>query len=226
MNVNMKSLIFIIFLILLLGINSASAIDDNITSTMDCIEPSNDCLESEDDEIIVSDWDELQYYCSLTDKDYTLKLKEDTNFYPSDFKDVNKQIKINNNVKIIGSEGSYFGDSQPASANYIDEGNYINYMPIVVPDGNGMGITLENITFKWIYTIYNPDAVFLQMGGNGYNVIKNCFLTASNPLQVPLQSSILKRETLFWKTVLLLIVLLILVVLVFTIRLLLELRAW
>ena len=106
MNIIEKSLIFIIFLILLLGINSASAIDDNITATMDCIEPSNDCfeidddivavnnlndsndcLESEDDEIIVSDWDELQYYCSLTDKDYTLKLKEDTNFYPSDFKD-------------------------------------------------------------------------------------------------------------------------------------------
>ena len=131
-------------------------------------------LQSGDDEIVVNDWDELQYYCSLTDKDYTLRLKENTNFYPSDFHDINKQIRVNNNVKIIGSSGSYFGDTHPAGENYIDDGDYISYMPIVVPDGSGIGITLENITFKWIYTIYNPDAVFLQMGGNGYNEIRNC----------------------------------------------------
>ena len=204
MNFKNKSFIFILLICIVLSITAVSAnedINENITSIGDtfsvnvsedkCVEndylqsnanenilendnytneiglsneggfSESDSLQNSEEFIVVNDWDELQYYCSLTDKDYTLKLKEDTNFYPSDFKD-------------IGSEGSYFGDSQPASANYIDEGNYINYMPIVVPDGNGMGITLENITFKWIYTIYNPDAVFLQMGGNGYNVIKNC----------------------------------------------------
>ena len=194
MNVNMKSLIFIIFLILLLGINSASAIDDNITSTMDCIEPSNDCfeidddivavnnlndsndcLESEDDEIIVSDWDELQYYCSLTDKDYTLKLKENTNFYPSDFKDANKQIKINNNVKIIGSKGSYFGDITPDGGDFEkNENRYITYTPIVVPENNGCSMTVVNVTFKWIHTLNTNAGLFMELAGNREYEFDNC----------------------------------------------------
>ena len=108
--------------------------------------------------IIVNNWDELQYYCSLTDKDYTLKLKENTNFYP-DPTDFNSQIKINNNVRIIGSQGAYFGDTSPHRVyiddthhTVIDNGEIINsYNPIVVPDNSKIGITLENITFKWIY---------------------------------------------------------------------------
>ena len=148
------------------GSDLLESVDDEVSGS--------DLLESDDDVITVNNWDELQYYCSLSDKDYTLRLKENTNFYPSDFRDINKQIKVNNNVRIIGSEGSYFGDTHPAGENYIDDGEYISYMPIVVPDENGKGVTLENITFKWIYTIYNPDAVFLQMGGNGYNEIRNC----------------------------------------------------
>ena len=194
MNIIEKSLIFIIFLILLLGINSASAIDDNITSTMDCIEPSNDCfeidddivavnnlndsndcLESEDDEIVVSDWDELQYYCSLTDKDYTLKLKEDTNFYPSDFKDVNKQIKINNNVKIIGSEGAYFGDITPDGGDFEKNDNrYITYTPIVVPENNGCSMTVVNVTFKWIHTLNTNAGLFMELAGNREYEFNNC----------------------------------------------------
>ena len=67
---------------------------------------SNQNSDNESDIIIVNNWDELQYYCSLTDKDYTLKLKENTNFYPTNLMDSNCQIKINNNVKIIGSNGS------------------------------------------------------------------------------------------------------------------------
>ena len=194
MNVNMKSLIFIIFLILLLAINSVSAIDDNITSTMDCIEPSNDCfeidddiisvnnlndsndcLESEDDEIIVSDWDELQYYCSLNDKDYTLKLREDTNFYPSDFKDANKQIKINNNVKIIGSKGSYFGDITPDGGDFEKNDNrYITYTPIVVPENNGRSMTVVNVTFKWIHTLNTNAGLFMELAGNREYEFDNC----------------------------------------------------
>ena len=114
---------------------------DNESSNINGImlSSSQDLLQSkESDEIItVNDWKELQYYCSLTDKDYTLKLKENTNFYP----DLNskQQIVINNNVKIIGSEGSYIGDTSPKdvvleSGGY--QGDYIKYTPIIVPDNN------------------------------------------------------------------------------------------
>ena len=132
-----------------------------------------------DEEIIeVNDWQELQYYCSLSDKDYTLKLKENTNFYPTNLKDNNQQIIIKNNVKIIGSCGAYFGDNS-SNEIYWDKGiaygRYISYNPIIVPDNSKIGITLENITFKWIYVInYKPDAIFIQMGGNTNNFLKNC----------------------------------------------------
>ena len=134
--------------------------------------------ESDEEIIIVNDWDELQYYCSLTDKDYTLKLKENTNFYPSSLSDKNQQIIINNNVKIIGSEGSYFGDISQKTLTWTGTsyaGDYISYNPIIVPDNSKIGITLENITFKWILVKNSkPDAIFIQMGGNAKNIITNC----------------------------------------------------
>ena len=37
-------------------------------------------VEESSDQVIVNDWEELQYYCSLDDKNYTLKLKENTNY--------------------------------------------------------------------------------------------------------------------------------------------------
>ena len=58
-----------------------------------------------DDAIIVNDWDELQYYCAQTDKDYTLKLKENTNFYPTNPNNPSFQIKIKNNVKYASKLG-------------------------------------------------------------------------------------------------------------------------
>lgn len=125
-------------------------------------------IEENSDEVIVNDWEELQYYCSLDDKDYTLKLKEDTNYYPSDVSDSNGQIIVKNNVKIIGSEGAYIGDDSPQARN-------IEYAAIKVADDSGIGITLENITFKWIGTSYQSDGVFLVMGGNVNNYIRNCY---------------------------------------------------
>ena len=123
-----------------------------------------------DDAIIVNDWDELQYYCAQTDKDYTLKLKENTNFYPNDPNDANYQIKIKNNVKIYGSDGSYIGDN---SSNPRE----IHFVAILVEDNAKAGFTLENITFKYIKSIYSPqsmDGIFIQMGGKINNIIKNC----------------------------------------------------
>ena len=133
---------------------------------------SQDVIQSDDDVIVVNDWNELQYYCAQTDKDYTLKLKEDTNFYPNDPNDINYQIKIKNNVKIIGSEGSYIGDDSYSNV------HEIHFVAIIVEDNEMYGsLNLENITFKWIKSVYSlksMDGIFIQMGGKRNNVIKNC----------------------------------------------------
>ena len=127
-------------------------------------------LKESNDEIIVENWDDLQYYSSLTDKDYTLKLKENTNYYPTDVSDSNYQIVIKNNVKIIGNTGAYIGDTSP-------EAGKITYTAIKVEDDSGIGVSLENVTFKWIATRYQPDGVFFVMGGNAENSFKNCYFT-------------------------------------------------
>ena len=192
-----KQFVFLILLVFIFSICAVSAtenINDTVNQDTMSIEissfgnlnnqntlkstPSQELNENSSDIITVNDWDELQYYCSQSDKDYTLKLKENTNFYPKNLGDYNQQIIINNNVKIIGSEGAYFGDSSPTNIywdNGLAYGRYISYNPIIVPDNSKIGITLENITFKWIYVInYKPDAIFIQMGGNANNFIKNC----------------------------------------------------
>ena len=135
---------------------------------------SQDSLKSSDEEdvIVVNDWDELQYYCAQTDKDYTLKLKENTNFYPSNLEDANKQIKIKNNVKIIGSKGSWIGDSS-------SESRRMHYVAIIVADNEKVGFTFENVSFKWIGSIYSPqsmDGIFIQMASykKFTNVFRNC----------------------------------------------------
>ena len=126
--------------------------------------------ENNNDVIIVNDWNELQYYCAQTDKDYTLKLRENTNFYPNNPNDVNYQIKVKNNVKIYGSAGAYIGDN---SSNPRD----IHFVGMIVEDNSEVGLTLENITFKYIkcvYSLKSMDGIFIQMGGRKTNVIKNC----------------------------------------------------
>ena len=123
--------------------------------------------------IVVNDWDELQYYCSLTDKEYTLRLKENTNFYP-DPNNSNNQIKIYNDIKIIGSEGSYIGDNTTDAGKYNDkDSRYIKYIPILV-EGSGIDVIFENITFKWIHTFKQPESIFMQLNGGGNTFIKGC----------------------------------------------------
>lgn len=188
MNLKIKSLVIIGLLLLIVGIGTVSASEtDDVNNTISDDVPiiSNDVLsqeeiitdsskevlqDSESDVIEVSNWDELQYYCSLKDKDYTLKLKDNTNFYPTKTGDSNYQIKVYNNVKIIGGNGSYIGDksSNPSP---------ITYTAIVVPTGYKSSIYLENITFKWISALGSPDGLFIQMGGKYNSVIKNCNFT-------------------------------------------------
>ena len=119
------------------------------------------------DEIIVNDWDDLKYYCSLSDKNYNLKLKENTNYYPSNPNSEEDQIIVNNNVTITGSSGAYIGDDSPNARN-------ISYMAIKVNDKSGVGVTIQGVSFKWIASAHQPDGVFFAMGGNVNNTIKDC----------------------------------------------------
>ena len=163
-------------------IGSVSASDDidlNQTTDVLSVDLNQSSLESDfedaiveesSDAVIVNDWEDLQYYCSLSVKDYTLKLKENTNYYPSDVKDPNCQILVKNNVKIIGNDGAYIGDVSP-------QAGQIEYTAIKVADDSGIGITLQDVTFKWIDTNYQSDGVFLVMGGNVNNYITNCYFT-------------------------------------------------
>ena len=151
-----KYLIFIALLVLIVSVSGVSANDLNGTDTVsddnfefddsnEKLQVSDDFddskLSSEPDEIVVSNWAELQYYCSLNDDNYTLRLKENTNFYPDDPSDSSYQILVRNNVRIIGSDGSYIGD---------DSSNFRNiaFTAINVPDNSGIGISIENVTFK------------------------------------------------------------------------------
>ncbi len=176
---NIIILALLILLFFMGSVNASKDVDFNQTAdtlSFDLNQSSlktnfeDNIMEESSDEVIVNNWDELQYYCSLDDKNYTLKLKEHTNYYPSDVSDSNGQILVKNNVKIIGSEGAYIGDISPQARN-------IEYAAIKVADDSGIGITLENITFKWIGTSYQSDGVFLVMGGNANNYIRNCYFT-------------------------------------------------
>ena len=191
---NYKYLILMLFVLFLsMSILSANEIDDNVTSISDenmieivndidytedvvvsesnILQVSQDSLQSsEDEEIVVDNWEELQYYCAQTDKDYTLKLKENTNFYPIDPTSSSCQIKIKNNVKIIGTEGSWIGDSSK-------DPRALMHIAISVEDNSKVGLTLENITFKWIKVEggFNlPDGRFIYIGGKKNTIIKNC----------------------------------------------------
>ncbi len=184
---NKKLVMLGLLLVFLFGVSCASAEDNtNLTISQEASDMGQDLddilqdsdyqsqLKDSESEITVENWEELQYYCSLTDKDYTLKLKENTNYYPTNPKDSNYQIKINNNVKIIGSNGSYIGDSTPDGGVYYEiDSRYINYIPIIA-EGSGIDITLENITFKWIHTFKQPDSIVMQLYSGGNTYIKGC----------------------------------------------------
>lgn len=136
---------------------------------------SQEVIQTEEDVIVVNDWNELQYYCAQSDKDYTLKLKENTNYYPSAIDDFNQQIKFKNNVKIIGGDGSWIGDSSPHSRK-------LTFLAMQIEDNEKVGITLENVTFKWINvggSIIIHDGIFLRLGGKKSSLITNCNFTES-----------------------------------------------
>ena len=183
-------LIILFILIFSVSVVSASENSDNLTvdgtdsidstyvyqkeeidlTNMSQIENTDVLKTTDDNEIVVNDWNELQYYCAQTDKDYTLKLKENTNFYPSDDFDINQQIKIKNNVKIIGSEGSWIGDSSPNPKQLL-------FLAMVIEDNAKVSLTLDNVTFKWIFvggSSQLPDGIFMRLGGKKESIIKNC----------------------------------------------------
>ena len=181
MRFNKKYLIVLALLMFIFAINCASASDLGNTTLDSVVDESQEInLEDDSDSVIseqsdgitVENWDSLQYYCSQSDRNYVLLLKQNTNFYPTNPSDESYQIQINNNVTIIGSSGAYLGDSSPNA-------RPITYLPINVPENSGLGITLKGVTFKWISTQYQPNAIFLQMAGNANNIIENCYFTNS-----------------------------------------------
>ena len=147
-----------------IGVNDTVVIEDSLFASDNSADGQ---LLEDSGEIEVNDWTELRDYCSLNDKNYVLKLKENTNYYPEDPTSDEYQIIVKNNVTIKGSSGSYIGDSSPNA-------RPINFMPMTVNDNSGIGIVLQDITFKWINTEYSPDGVFITMAGNVNNTIKNC----------------------------------------------------
>jgi len=197
---NYKCLILILFVLFLsMSMVSANEIGDNITlindeppmESVDNIDsvndysnlnysnvlqaPSHEVIQSGEDVIVVNDWNELQYYCAQTDKDYILKLKENTNFYPSKMNDANQQIKFKNNVKIIGSNSSWIGDSSPDARNLM-------FLAMQIEDNTKVGITLEDVNFKWISIgggFNLPDGIFLRLGGTKESTFVNCHFSDS-----------------------------------------------
>ena len=168
---NKKSFFVILVIYIFFSISCVCASELNNCSY--CVDIGNesdnldlDQLNGVSDEIIVEDWDDLQYYCSLKDKDYVLRLKENTSYYPFDSSDSAYQIEINNNVKIIGSSGAYIGDNSQSPS-------VIKYAAFVVPQNSKIGIILQDIKFKSIRSSYGPGD-FIQIGGNANHSIINC----------------------------------------------------
>ena len=161
-------------LIVLCSLSNAFASDLNDLNLT--IEQNDDVIEDtvlvsqKSSEIEVDNWDDIQYYASLSDKNYVLKLKENTNYYPTNVASTDSQIIFNNNVTVIGSNGAYIGDSSPNPRN-------ITYTAMKVPDNSGIGITFKGVTFKWISSSYQPDGLFLIMGGNSVNYFEDCYFT-------------------------------------------------
>lgn len=70
----------------------------------------------------------------------------------------------------MGSDGSYIGDNSA-------DVRMLKFVAILVEDNDNVGLTLDNITFKWIQATYPPkerDGIFIQMGGKKTSIIKNC----------------------------------------------------
>ena len=174
MRSNIKYLILALLIVFIFTLGSVSANDlDNATvntadyDSINLANVSDEVISDQSDEITVNNWEDLQLYCAKDDKDYVLRLKEDTNYYPTDPEDDGYQIQVRNNVTILGNSGAYIGDSSPKARS-------IEYLAITVPENSGIGITLKGVTFKWISTEYQPNAVFLQMAGNSNNYIEDC----------------------------------------------------
>lgn len=172
MKMNYKSLLILLILFTLIcGINSSSASDLNNNTELEMYSTeitgqhdgyTNPNISDDNNHVYVNNWNELKTYCEKTDKNYIIHLKENTNFYPDNGTNVDQQIIVKNNVTIIGSDGSYFGDTNPQPTT-------IYYTPILTEDDSKISLKILNTTFKWMHLEKNmPDdsGMFIQLGGN------------------------------------------------------------
>ena len=171
-------LILLILFAFICGISSASASDLSNDTDMETYSAEITGINNENQSILTdtgntvyaNNWNELKTYCEKSDKNYIIHLKENTNFYPDNGTDYSQQIIVKNNVTIIGSEGSYFGDTNPNPIS-------IYYTPIVTEDDSKISLKILNTTFKWMDLEKNIPAesgMFIQMGGNSKdNLLEN-----------------------------------------------------
>ena len=171
-------LILLILFAFICGISSASASDLSNDTDMETYSAeitginneNQSILTDTDNTVYANNWNELKTYCEKSDKNYIIHLKENTNFYPDNGTDYSQQIIVKNNVTIIGSEGSYFGDTNPNPIS-------IYYTPIVTEDDSKISLKILNTTFKWMDLEKNIPAesgMFIQMGGNSKdNLLEN-----------------------------------------------------
>ena len=171
-------LILLILFAFICGISSTSASDLSNDTDMETYSAEITGINNENQSILTdtgntvyaNNWNELKTYCEKSDKNYIIHLKENTNFYPDNGTDYSQQIIVKNNVTIIGSEGSYFGDTNPNPIS-------IYYTPIVTEDDSKISLKILNTTFKWMDLEKNIPAesgMFIQMGGNSKdNLLEN-----------------------------------------------------
>lgn len=171
---NLKLIILITLILLISTISAVSAVDENNTNE-ESINVINYEIQKENNiplsEVNVNNWNELKTYCEKNDSNYIIHLKENTNFYPTNLNRSEGQIVINNNVTIIGNNGSYFGDTTPNPQS-------IKYHPILTRDNSNVSLKIINTTFKWIKTqgwTAKTSGIFIEIGGNTTdNLLENC----------------------------------------------------
>ena len=136
-------LILLILFAFICGISSTSASDLSNDTDMETYSAEITGINNENQSILTdtgntvyaNNWNELKTYCEKSDKNYIIHLKENTNFYPDNGTDYSQQIIVKNNVTIIGSEGSYFGDTNPNPIS-------IYYTPIVTEDDSKISLKI------------------------------------------------------------------------------------
>ena len=128
-----------------------------------CTSSNQESKLENDEEIIVEDWEDIKYYALKTDKNYVIKLKENTNYYPQDYAH-GGSIIIRNNLTILGNSGAYIGYATKNAPK-------IQFTPFRTEQDTKIGIVLDGVKFKYFST---STGVMFELWGNTNNTVRNC----------------------------------------------------